>query len=81
MMEMEDKGMEVEEEANGMMKAINSMKQALSAIEKQYTMQQGTGLGEQDGNIGQAKNGEQGFSDDFENISKKALLKQKMLGA
>ena len=66
-------------EKNSMMEAINSMKAALSAIEKEYTMQEGTGLGEQDGNIGQAKDGVQGYSDDFDNISKKALLKQKML--
>jgi hypothetical protein len=76
---IEEKGMEVEEEASGVMKAINSMKQALSAIEKEVTMQQGTGLGKQDGNMGQAEGGTQGYSNDFENISKKALLKQKML--
>ena len=66
-------------EKNQMMQAINSMKAALSQIEKEYTMQEGTELGEQDGNIGQAEGGTQGYSNDFENISKKALLKQKML--
>lgn len=63
---------------NEMMEAINSMRAALSEIEKKYTMQEGTGLGQQDGNIGQAKNGEQGFSDDFENIAKKKRLKEIM---
>lgn len=61
------------------MEALNSMKAALSQIEKEMTMYPGTQMGEQDGNIGQAKDGVQGYSDDFENISKKALLKQKML--
>lgn len=58
-------------EKNSVMEAINGMKQALSAIEKKYTMQEGTGLGEQDGNIGQAVDGEQDYSNDFENIAKK----------
>lgn len=64
---------------NPMMQAINSMKAALSEIEKQYTMQEGTGLGEQDGNIGQAVDGEQEFSDDFENVAKKKMLKKMMM--
>ena len=64
-----------------MMQAINSMKAALSEIEKEYTMQQGTGLGEQDGNIGQALDGEQGYSDDFENVAKKKMLMKKMMEA
>ena len=63
---------------NPMMEAINNMKAALSEIEKQYTMQEGTGLGEQDGNIGQAEDGEQGFSDDFKNVRKKMLIKKMM---
>ena len=54
------------------------MKAALSEIEKNYTMQEGTGLGEQDGNIGQAVDGEQGYSDDFQNVKKKMLLKKMM---
>lgn len=65
-------------EKNSMMAAINSMKAALSEIEKNYTMQEGTGLGEQDGNIGQAVDGEQGYSDDFQNVKKKMLLKKMM---
>lgn len=68
-------------EKNSMMQAINSMKAALSEIEKEYTMQQGTGLGEQDGNIGQALDGEQGYSDDFENVAKKKMLMKKMMEA
>ena len=67
-----------QEEKNPMMAAINSMKAALSEIEKNYTMQEGTGLGEQDGNIGQAVDGEQGYSDDFQNVKKKMLLKKMM---
>lgn len=63
-----------DKEKNQMMNAINGMKQALSAIEKQYTMQPGTGLGQQDGNIGQAEDGEQGYSNDFENIAKKKKI-------
>lgn len=72
MMESDDK------EKNPMMDAINSLKQAVSAIEKQYTMMEGTGLGEQDGNIGQAEDGEQGYSDDFKNVKKKMLMKKMM---
>lgn len=60
-----------DKEKNSVMDAINGMKQALSAIEKKYTMQQGTGLGDQDGNIGQAEDGEQDYSNDFANIAKK----------
>lgn len=67
-----------QKEKNPMMAAINSMKAALSEIEKNYTMQEGTGLGEQDGNIGQAVDGEQGYSDDFQNVKKKMLLKKMM---
>jgi uncharacterized alpha/beta hydrolase family protein len=63
-----------EKEKNSMMNAINGMKAALSAIEKEYTMQQGTGLGEQDGNMGQAVDGEQGYSNDFENVAKKKKI-------
>ena len=72
MKEMDD------EEKNPMMNALNQMKQAVSAIEKQYTMQEKTGLGEQDGNIGQAEDGEQGYSNDFDNVKKKLLIKAMM---
>ena len=65
-------------EKNSMMDAINSLKAAVSAIEKEYTMMEGTGLGEQDGNMGQATDGEQGFSDDFQNVRKKMLMKKMM---
>ena len=66
-------------EKNQFMDAINSLKQAVSAIEKEYTMMQGTRMGEQDGNIGQAVDGEQGYSDDFENVAKKKMLMKKMM--
>lgn len=66
-------------EKNPMMQAINSMKAALSEIEKQYTMQEGTGLGDQDGNMGQAVDGEQDYSDDFDNVAKKKMLMKKMM--
>jgi hypothetical protein len=66
-------------EKNQFMNAINSLKQAVSAIEKEYTMMQGTRVGQQDGNIGQAVDGEQGYSDDFENVAKKKMLMKKMM--
>ena len=66
-------------EKNQFMDAINSLKQAVSAIEKEYTMMQGTRIGQQDGNIGQAVDGEQGYSDDFENVAKKKMLMKKMM--
>lgn len=66
-------------EKNEFMDAINDLKQAVSAIEKKYTMQQGTRTGEQDGNIGETVNGEQGYSDDFENVAKKKMLMKKMM--
>lgn len=66
-------------EKNQFMDAINDLKQAVSAIEKKYTMQQGTRTGEQDGNIGETVNGEQGYSDDFENVAKKKMLMKAMM--
>lgn len=66
-------------EENKFMQALNNMKAALSEIEKEYTMQQGTGLGEQDGNIGQAVDGEQGYSKDFDNLVKKKSVIKKMM--
>lgn len=68
-------------EKNSMMQAINSIKAALSEIEKEYTMQEGTGLGDQDGNMGQAIDGEQDYSDDFKNVAKKKMLMKKMMEA
>ena len=65
-------------EKNPFMDAINSLKQAVSAIEKQYTMMQGTGTGEQDGNISDGVDGEVDYST-FENAAKKKLVKQRML--
>lgn len=66
-------------EKNSFMNALNNLKIAVSAIEKEYTMMEGTGLGEQDGNIGQAEDGEQGYSKDFENVAKKKMLMKKMM--
>lgn len=65
-------------EKNAMMDAINSLKQAVSAIEKQYTMQEGTGTGEQDGNISDGVDGEIEYSDDFKNVRKKMMMKKMM---
>lgn len=75
---MEKKMEEQGEEKNQMMKAINSMKEALSQIEKEYTMQQGTGLGEQDGNMGQAEDGEQDYSKMDKALLTKAMKKAMM---
>ncbi|KHD88836.1 MAG: hypothetical protein OM95_06890 [Bdellovibrio sp. ArHS] len=66
-------------EKNPMMEAINSMKQAVSAIEKHYTMQEGTRTGEQDGNMGETVDGEQDYSK-FENVAKKKKLISAMMG-
>jgi hypothetical protein len=60
-------------------KEIEELKMAVSAIQKKLTMMEGTGVGEQDGNIGQAVNGEQGYSDDFENVTKKKMFLKKMM--
>lgn len=65
-------------EKNQFMNAINSLKQAVSAIEKEYTMMQGTRTGEQDGNIGETVDGEQDYSS-FENVAKKKMLMKKMM--
>ena len=65
-------------EKNQFMNAINSLKQAVSAIEKEYTMMQGTRTGEQDGNISDGVDGEVEYSD-FENVAKKKMLMKKLL--
>lgn len=65
-------------EKNEFMNAINSLKQAVSAIEKEYTMMQGTRTGEQDGNISDGVDGEVEYSD-FENVAKKKMLIKKMM--
>lgn len=65
-------------EKNQFMNAINSLKQAVSAIEKEYTMMQGTRTGEQDGNISDGVDGEVEYSD-FENVAKKKMLMKKMM--
>ena len=66
-------------EKNEFMDAINDLKQAVSAIEKKYLAALCTRTGEQDGNIGETVNGEQGYSDDFENVAKKKMLMKKMM--
>lgn len=65
-------------EKNQFMNAINSLKQAVSAIEKEYTMMQGTRTGEQDGNISDGVDGEVEYSE-FENVAKKKMLMKKMM--
>ncbi len=65
-------------EKNQFMDAINSLKQAVSAIEKEYTMMQGTRTGEQDGNISDGVDGEVDYSS-FENVAKKKMLMKKMM--
>ena len=65
-------------EKNQFMNAINSLKQAVSAIEKEYTMMQGTRTGEQDGNISDGVDGEVEYSD-FGNVAKKKMLMKKMM--
>ncbi len=68
-----------DKEKNPVMAALNSLKMAVSAIEKEYTMQEGTGLGDQDGNIGQSDDGEIPYSK-FENEAKKKMLLKAMKG-
>lgn len=66
-------------EKNQFMDAINSLKQAVSAIEKEYTMMQGNRTGEQDGSISDGVDGEVEYSEDFENVAKKKMLKKMMM--
>ncbi len=66
-------------EKNEFMDAINSLKQAVSAIEKEYTMMKGNRTGEQDGNISDGADGEVEYSEDFENVAKKKMLKKMMM--
>lgn len=57
--------------------AINSMKAALSQIEKEYTMQDTNMESEEnDGNMGQAENGEQSYEAMDYNSKKKMLVKK-----
>ncbi|HAB98237.1 MAG TPA: hypothetical protein DCE71_00225 [Parachlamydiales bacterium] len=65
-----------EKEKNPMMQALNSMKSALSQIEKEYTMMQGTRTGDQDGNMSQAVDGEVDYDNDFKNVKRKMLVKK-----
>ena len=64
-------------EKNAMMEAINSMKAALSQIEKEYTMQDTNMESEEnDGNMGQAEGGEQSYEAMDYNSKKKMLVKK-----
>lgn len=63
-----------------MMKKLEDVELAVSAIRKQFTFMQGTRTGEQDGNISDGKNGEVDYDKDFENVAKKKMLIKKMMG-
>lgn len=72
---MENKKKEISEESNQVMKALNHMKEALSQIEKEYTKQDINQEGlEQDGNTGNAEDGEQEYSALAYNAKKKMLI-------
>lgn len=71
--------MKMPKEKNQMMQAINSMKQALSQIEKEFTMEDINMEGyEQDGNTGEAEGGEQDYSATEYNAKKKMLVSKLM---
>ncbi len=73
--------MKMPKEKNQMMQAINSMKQALSQIEKEFTMEDINEEGlEQDGNTGEAEGGEQDYSAVEYNAKKKMLI-SKLMGS
>lgn len=72
--------MKMPKEKNQVMQALNSMKQALSQIEKEFTMEETNMEGEeQDGNMGEAVNGEQDYSA-TEYDAKKKMLISKLMG-
>lgn len=58
---------------------LEELKQAVSAIQKKITMMEGNRTGQQDGNIGNAIQGEESYSNDFENVAKKKMLLKKMM--
>jgi len=61
-------------------KELDDLKLAVSAIEKKFTMMDGTGTDQkQDGNMSNAVNGEVNYEKDFENIAKKKMLVKKMM--
>lgn len=61
-------------------KDLDDVKLAVSAIEKKFTMMEGTRTGQkQDGNMSNAINGEVDYEKDFENIAKKKMLVKKMM--
>lgn len=63
-------------EQNKFMQALNGMKAALSEIEKEYTAYQGTMTGKQDGNMGNAQDGQEGYSK-MQNPTHSAEFEQK----
>ena len=75
MMEKSEKGKEMHKEKNPMMQSINSMKSALSEIEKNLTMQE-TNMAdyESDGNSGETEDGEQSYSANEYDSKKKMLI-------
>lgn len=73
--------MNIPKQKNEMMQAINSMKQALSQIEKEFTVEEINEEGsKQDGNTGEAENGEQDYSA-TEYDAKKKMLISKLMGS
>lgn len=77
--------MKMPKEKNQVMQALNSLKQAVSQavsqIEKEFTMQETNMEGEeQDGNMGEAVNGEQDYSATEYNAKKKMLI-SKLMGS
>lgn len=64
---------------NQAMEAINSMKSALSEIEKKFTQVQDGMDRKQDGNMGNAENGVEDYSK-FEQNDKKAMMIKALKG-
>lgn len=73
--------MKMPKEKNELMEAFNSMKQAVSQIDKLLTKQDINEEGlEQDGNTGEAEGGEQDYSAVEYNAKKKMLI-SKLMGS
>jgi hypothetical protein len=69
--------MEKKKSVNEVMEALNHMKDALSQIEKKYTMEDINEEGlKQDGNTGEAEAGEQDYSTLAYDAKKKMLIKK-----
>lgn len=64
---------------NEVMDAINSMKSALSEIEKKYTQVQDGSPEKKDGNMGNAEDGVESYSK-FEQNDKKAMMIKALKG-